>query len=278
MAEDGNLRRTPHHHQIVYNISLSTVTLGRGRILALSSFLNGRVFGHRTSSSPLRVLGLPGWGKTAQDLLPTLTGLAGQALDLPGFGASPPPPEPWGASEYAQLIEPILSEMESPVLLGHSFGGRVALFLAVRNPTLVQGLVLTGVPLLRLRPPTRPALCYRILRQMSRWGLLSERRLENIRRRTGSADYRAARGVMRDTLVRVIREDYREQLPQIACPIRLVWGEQDPEVPLAVAEQSLSILRSAGVQALLTVAPDGGHQLPTTHPGLLRQQIESLWT
>ena len=48
--------------------------------------------------------------------------------------------------------------------------------------------------------------------------------MEEQRRKHGSADYRDAEGVMRDTLVRLVNEDYRDLLPGISAPVELVWG------------------------------------------------------
>jgi len=61
------------------------------------------------------------------------------ALDLPGFGATPAPPEVWGAAEYAAFVAGVLDEMAAPVVvLGHSFGGKVAVALAVQRPEAVR--------------------------------------------------------------------------------------------------------------------------------------------
>jgi pimeloyl-ACP methyl ester carboxylesterase len=116
-------------------------------------------------------------------------------------------------------------------VLGHSFGGRVAVCLAARRPELVSGLVLTGVPLLRLAATPRPALTYRLARAANRAGLLSDKRMDKLRDSRGSADYRAATGMMRDILVKSVNETYDTELRAIRCPVRLVWGERDTAAP-----------------------------------------------
>ena len=55
--------------------------------------------------------------------------------------------------------------------------------------------------------------------------------VERARKNAGSDDYRAAQGVMRDVFVRVVNEDYREDLAAIAVPTTLVWGELDDSGP-----------------------------------------------
>ena len=238
----------------------------------LQAFANGRLFGATYGSGRPSVLALHGWGRSSADFTATLDGLDAVALDLPGFGATPPPPEPWGAAEYAAAVAPVLDELASPaVVLGHSFGGRVAVHLAAAHPERVGGLVLTGVPLVRRpdAPRRRPALAFRVGRALHRRGVLSDARMEALRQRHGSADYRAASGVMRAVHVRAVNETYDDVLPRVACPVELVWGDDDADVPLAVAEAAARLLP----HATLSTLPGAGHDTPRTAPGALREAI-----
>lgn len=225
------------------------------------------------------MLALHGWGRSHSDFDAVLTGLVGMhegagavALDLPGFGASPAPPAPCGAAGYAELVRPVLGEC-SPrvVLVGHSFGGRIAVELAARFPETVSALVLCGVPLLRRtdRRGARPALRYRIGRGLHRCGLLGEGTMERMRQRYGSADYRRATGVMRDVLVTAVNETYEDQLGRISQPVELVWGRQDDEVPVEIAERAARLL----TDPQLTVLEGVGHDVPTEAPGALADAV-----
>ncbi len=243
--------------------------------MALRAFAGGRLFARTFGADAPRIVGLHGWGRSAADLDGVLTGLDALAVDLPGFGASPPPEEPWGAADYAAALDPVFDTLEAPpVILGHSFGGRVAVAVAARRP--VAGLVLAGTPLLRLRPPAPASRRYRLLRAAHRRGLVSDVRMEALRRRSGSADYRAATGVMRDVLVRVVTETYESELARLTCPVRLVWGGEDREVPVEVAERARRILSDAGVAATLTVIEGVGHHVPLERPSALRAALDDL--
>ena len=96
--------------------------------------------------------------------------------------------------------------------------------------------------------------------------------MEAVRRRYGSADYRAATGVMRDVLVRSVNETDEHQLRSVSCPVELVWGEADGEAPVAVAKAALPLL-PAGL-GRLTLRPGVGHLVPTEDPASLRQALE----
>ncbi len=242
--------------------------------MPLTSLADG-LFGERYGSGSVRVVALHGWGRDRRDFRLVLEGLDAVAVDLPGFGATPPPAAAAGAAGYAGMVAAWLEQLSGPqVLVGHSFGGRVAVVLAATRPELVAGLVLVGVPLLhRLdRAARRPPITYRLVRLAHRAGLISDERLEREKRRRGSADYRAVTGVMRDTLVRVVNESYEDRLPDVACPVRLVWGAADSEVPAEVAHRAAALLRNVDIE----VVEGCGHDLPREAPERIRTAIETL--
>ena len=236
----------------------------------LQAFASGRLFGTSHGTGTPWVLALHGWRRDHHDFDAALRGMDALAVDLPGFGATPEPDSAWGAGEYAAAVEPVLDELQRPaVLLGHSFGGRVAVHLAARRPDAVGGLVLTGVPLIRRAGAGRPALSFRLARTLNRWGVVSDARMDALREQHGSEDYRAARGVMRQVFVRVVNESYEDQLRAVTCPVELVWGEDDTAAPLAVAEQAAALLR----HATLTRLAGAGHLTPLTAPDALRDAL-----
>jgi pimeloyl-ACP methyl ester carboxylesterase len=250
--------------------------------MAKRAFDAGRIFGVTHGSAPFRVLALPGWLHTAADWDQTLRTIAdeagGVALDLHGFGgATPEPAEATGSAGYAAWVEPVLDELAAAagpiVVAGHSFGGRVALHLAARRPDLVAGLVLTGVPKLVAPqgPVTKPALSYRVARWLHRRNILPDQKMEELRKRSGSADYRNAPSVtMRNVLVAVTNEVYEEQLRQLSCPVELVWGVADTAAPLEQARRAAVLL---GDRATLTPLDGVDHFTPVRAPAALADAI-----
>jgi pimeloyl-ACP methyl ester carboxylesterase len=241
-----------------------------------TSFEHGRLSGARHGDGDPWVLALPGWLRTHSDFDDVL-GRAGDpvdsiVLDLPGSGATPPPPIPWGSAEYARVVAPVLNAMTRfPVVIGHSFGGRVAVHLAAAYPERVGALVLTGVPLFRVRgsrgnaPPG-----FRLARRLNRMKLVPDGLFEGVRHRYGSEEYRQADGVMRGVLERVMGEKYVPMLKVIRCPVELVWGDRDTAAPLGVAEMIQAELRHVN----LTVLRGVGHMTPLDAPDALRVALE----
>jgi pimeloyl-ACP methyl ester carboxylesterase len=238
----------------------------------LKAYDDGRLFGATTGTGTPWILALHGWQRTHRDFARVLDGLDAVALDLPGFGASPPPPEPWGAAEYAEALLPVLDAFAAPpVVLGHSFGGRVAVHLAAAHPDRVHALVLTGVPLLRPAGASsaKVAWQFKLGRLLHARRLLSDERMEGLRRRYGSSDYANAVGVMRGVHVKAVNETYEDQLRAIKQPVELVWGDDDTAAPPSVAVEAETLL----VDAHLTRLPGVAHLTPMAAPDALRDAL-----
>src|SRR4051812_43807282 len=92
-------------------------------------------------------------------------------IDLPGFGEAPLPPPDWDTTRYADLVYSHLLDCRAAsfVLVGHSFGGRLAVRLAARRLPEMHGVVLMAVPGLPLRGS--PKL------RIRRWGIRTLRAL-----------------------------------------------------------------------------------------------------
>jgi pimeloyl-ACP methyl ester carboxylesterase len=222
----------------------------------LKTFVPGLVFGEVIGTGAPRILALHGWGRSRRDLAPLLEGRDGILVDLPGFGASPAPGAAWSTADYADALAPLLAEMAAPrTVVGHSFGGRVAVHLAARTD-LVDRLILVGTPLLR-PPARRPPAGYRALRWLTGHGVVPQSVLDRWRRRHGSADYNNASGVMRDVLVRSVNESYEEQLAAVDCPAFVICGEGDTAAPPEMTRRAAALMR----RGTAVVVPGSAHLL-----------------
>jgi pimeloyl-ACP methyl ester carboxylesterase len=187
-------------------------------------------------------------------------------LDLPGFGAAPLPPDDWDTARYADLVERYILERLPGVvvLVGHSFGGRIAVRLAARRLPQIRRVVLMAAPGLPV-----PGSSWRRLKRRGIRGLRAI--LTAVRpvtgpaavdwhtRTFGSKDYLAA-GALRPVLVRVVNEDLTESVRAIDCPVLLLWGADDREASPAVGSEYARIL---GQRATLHLLPHKDHHLYT---------------
>lgn len=240
----------------------------------LTTLLGGRAFAERFGEDAPQVVALHGWARSRADWSGTLDGMNALALDLPGFGATPAPDSGWDTRAYARWVAEVLGDLDRPILVGHSFGGRIGVQLAASDPELIRGLVLTGVPLYRHEGGGGPRLSYQLGRWAHRRGLIGDDRMEALRRKHGSADYRNAQGVMRDVLVKAVNDDYAQQIADIAAvdvPVRLVWGGHDTAAPVWMAERAGAVLGRTP-----TVVADSAHLLDAGLVAALRTAIEEL--
>lgn len=219
-----------------------------------------------TGSGERRVVLLHGWGcsgalmRAAAEALSD--GMRVLSIDFPGFGESGRPPEPWGVPEYARCLRELLAQLDflPCSAVAHSFGGRVAVWLASEEPDLFEKLVITGGAGIR-KPATAEskarAEAYqrkkRAFEKLSKIPMLkgmAEKGAEKLRQKYGSADYNALDEEMRRTFVKVINLDLADRLAQIRQPTLLLWGDRDTETPLWMGQQMEREIPDAGLVVL----------------------------
>ena len=88
----------------------------------------------------------------------------------------------------------------------------------------------------------------------------------------GSADYRNSNGVMRETLVKAVNDDLHEKLGLIQSNVFLIWGENDTEVPVSVANEANLLINNSQ----LTIIPKEGHNIVRSNPNSLSEVLKTL--
>lgn len=198
-------------------------------------------------------------------------------IDFPGFGGSQEPPEVWGVEDYTRLIEELVQKeaLDAPVLVGHSFGGRVAILYASRNP--VDKVVLVDAAGIKPRRSLNYYIkVYSFKAGKKFWQLVlgkekAEKRIDKMRARRGSSDYAGASPRMRAILSKVVNEDLKDRLPLIKVPTLLIWGEDDKATPLADAKLMNRLLPDSGLVSF----PGCGHYSFLDNPGQFRAVLSS---
>jgi pimeloyl-ACP methyl ester carboxylesterase len=224
-----------------------------------------RTFCRVAGEGPPAIL-LHGWGGEGASLHPLTAHLAQRyraiTPDLPGFGATAPPPADWGVPEYADWTRQLLDKLgvERALFLGHSFGGRIALYLAATQPALVDRLILVDSAGIRpertatLQATTAISKAGRAASAVPLVGGIAERLRGRWQRAVGAEDYANA-GALRGSFVRIVNQDLRDLLPQVGASTLLLWGADDESTPVADAHLMERLLPDAR----LTVFPGAGH-------------------
>lgn len=229
---------------------------------------------HEAADLPIVVL--HGWGAHIEAVESIVAPLAAEtevvAIDLPGFGESAEPPEPWSSEEYAGFVAELLASegISRCHLIGHSRGGAIAICLAVQQPELLGRLVLCDSAGLRpkrgWRYRSRVAVA-KLGRVVGLFGPPGRRLQDLMRSRVASTDYAEASPAMRETFRRVIAEDLAGHLPQISVPCLLVWGGDDDDTPLWMGERMEELLPDGA----LVVFEGAGHFSYADQPGRFAQ-------
>lgn len=203
-------------------------------------------------------------------------------VDFPGFGDSSEPAEIWGVEQYTEAIEELLRRENAGsdvVLLGHSFGGRVGIVYASRNP--VGKLILVDAAGVKPRRTLRyyiKVYSFKAQKHLMRLVLgrkRAEERLDRLRAKAGSSDYRNSTPRMRAIMSRVVNEDLCHLMPRISAPTLLIWGSEDTATPIADAKKMERLIPGA---ALVSFEGAGHYSFldrPAQFAAVLRSFLQS---
>lgn len=201
------------------------------------------------------------------------------ALDMPGFGKTPEPSEPWCVDDYVDFVMKFIESfgISKFSVVVHSFGGRVFFKMNARESlpfTIERAVLIDSAGILPKKNIRQKATlrCYKIgVAVMSTKVLhfLYPDAVDDMRRKRGSSDYNNATPTMRATLVKVVNEDLEPLMHLVKCPALLIWGDQDTATPLSDAKRMEELIPDAG----LVVCEGAGHfsfaeQAPKVHGAL----------
>jgi pimeloyl-ACP methyl ester carboxylesterase len=233
------------------------------------------------------ILILHGWGraKNAQTAYKKTIGLFEKkgyevyAPDMPGFGEAANPKVPFKLENYAEYIRNFIKKhnIHAPILIGHSFGGRVAIKYITSNTTDVKALILCGVP--GFTPVKKVKLFASLLIAKIGSLIFSLPGLSTLEEKIrswfyyviGARDFYRAEGTMRDTFKNIVREELKDMMEAIRIPTLLVWGDKDAIVPIHVATRMKNIIRNSK----LLIIPDGKHSVIMDEPTIFVDDVHS---
>jgi len=226
--------------------------------------------------SGLYCLFLHGWRSQSDNFVPLIQFLAKHnisslSLDLPGFGGSAIPVGTYTLLDYANCVFAFVQKLKLDIgcVIGHSFGGRVAIKLTSLHPDFVKKLILldsAGI----IEHPTRLGILKslaKLVRPVFYPTFMKPIR-SRIYKTLGADDYLATLA-MRGTYLAVIGEDLQKFLPQIKQPTLLLWGEKDTTTPLSIANAMKDLIPNSRLEIL----PNAGHFSFTDQPDLATKYI-----
>jgi pimeloyl-ACP methyl ester carboxylesterase len=180
-------------------------------------------------------------------------------LDLMGFGLSEKPAnQTYSLDTYVGQLSKLIANfhLDNPILVGHEIGGVIATLYTLRNPGKVRKLIIMDAPLYSAAPP----LVVRLLRtrlvgdlftgdwflkRILRGGMIKPELMTDAIVNDYLKPYHEDPGA-RSALLKCVRElnlrpvlenEVQANLGKIQIPTLIVWGADDPYVPLDFAKK-----------------------------------------
>ncbi len=193
--------------------------------------------------------------------------------DIPGFKPGTELEKPWNLDDYVEWLKDFSQDREKFFLLGHSFGGRIAIKFAIKYPQKLFGLILVsagGVESKRaLKKLTIQFLTPRLKKFsfLPRYNFFRKLFYKFVVKKT---DYLEVKGYLKDTFKKVIEEDLIPLLKEIKVPVLILWGEKDKTLPLRDAYLIKEEIKFSQLEILKNIR----HNPHSENPQLLAQKIK----
>lgn len=185
-----------------------------------------------------KIIILHGWGANSNRFTKIKLLLEKQSYkvytpDLPGFGKSPLPQTPFFMDDYTAFLSKYIKDnnLKSYVLIGHSFGGRVAALFASNNPPGLKKLVLVAPS--GIKHFSAKAFLFRPVAKIGsiifKNNDLFRKILYKIAR---EKDYLKASPIMKQTMANILAHNLLPYLSKIEVFTLIIWGDKDSFVPV----------------------------------------------
>ena len=178
---------------------------------------------------------LHGWGQSSLNWQNTLDnlppGITGIALDLPSFGGTQPLPNNPGVPEYSNFVKSFIDKqkLKNVTLLGHSFGGQIAVDFSLRFPKLISHLILVSPACIRKLHPGKKSQLAKAAKPLLK--VLTPGLYDHIFKRIASENYLKSTPTQREILNKILYQDYSSKIKGISIPTSIIWGEKDTTIP-----------------------------------------------
>jgi len=217
---------------------------------------------------------LHGWGSKSDRWMTVAKLLSGHGFqviipDLPGFGQSTNPETVWNLNDYTNFVNKFVEKLGLAEfhLLGHSFGGNMAITYSLKYSEKIEKMFLVGAAAIRAET----------IKKKTTYGLSKIfkflKYIPFVRRFFYrfiiKSDYPSTRGIMREIYLKTIKEDLSDKLEGVNVATSIIWGEKDDITPLKNAHQINSKIKNS----TLEIVPHMGHNLHSEVPGKLSDII-----
>ena len=219
---------------------------------------------HGEGKTPIIIL--PGWGNTRETFTHLVSFLketfSVYILDYPGFGNSIFPNRDLTIDDYANFIKSFIeiNSIEAPIVISHSFGGRIATLLNTKYEVRFKKLILmdsAGIKPKKSITKLIKQTTYKLLKKVAY--ILpyncKQKYLNKLIKIFGSTDFKNLDTNIRKTFINIVNTDLTKHIKNIKCDTLLLWGELDKDTPLKDAYKMNKLINDSG----LVIIKKSGH-------------------
>lgn len=178
-------------------------------------------------------------------------------IDMPGFGKSNEQIVPYNLDDYVKVLDTFIKEKEiqDPILIGHSFGGRI--IIKYLNNHTVSKIILIASAGIKKKENLKSKLKKMKYKIKKKWYQITKNYVEYnyLIKSNGSYDYQNASTILKQTMVKVINEDLTKYLKNIKAKTLLIWGKKDTETKIEQAYKFKNLIKNSS----LTIFDNAGH-------------------
>lgn len=199
-------------------------------------------------------------------------------FDLPGFGKNATLSYPFTIHDYGQYVVDYLKKKKitEAIIVGHSFGGRIGIYMSINFPSMVKALVLSGTPglgadlTLKEKVYLFLAKIGKIIFAFPPFSMLQDFARKFLYRIIGSYDYYRAKGALRETFQNIVAYRLESLLDKIKAPTLIIWGQEDKIVPVKVAYGMNELIKNSK----LSIITQARHGFLWTHSKIFVDEVE----
>lgn len=197
------------------------------------------------SNNDFDCLLIHGWGTNAQSLRFIRNILSKKyrtiSIDLLGFGQSDDLKRSFNVSDYVEIVAKLIHKLniKNVCLVGHSYGGRIIIKMNNKNDLLFnikQNVLIDSAGIKHKKKKNIKSYIYSFLKNfymlLPLQNDIREKKIEELKNKFGSSDYRNAPHFLRDTLVKSVNEDLSGYVKNINVKTLIIWGENDKDTPI----------------------------------------------
>lgn len=208
-------------------------------------------------NSKKSILILPGWGNTRNTFLNIISLLKDKykiyIIDYPGFGNSPNPNKELNIYDYSSLIYNFIKDnnINNPIIIAHSFGGRISSILIGKYKLKVKKLILfdvAGIKRINIKLFLK-IKSYKLLKLLTYLlpSCIQIKVRDKLFKRFSSTDYKDIPNSMKKTFQNIIKEDLSKYYKNISTDTLIIWGDKDNDTPLKDGKYLNRIIKNSEI-------------------------------